>query len=395
MAAGVDHTRSVMDAILSAPTESYSAFCQSLDLAKPGINAQDTSDALASLHKLALALGVVEGDAAQDDLSNASNEVDELVEEEIELGSGSTREATKSPSHVRLRLDNFVDDEAISDESDAQDAVWLDVPSAGLPPAATPFVASVAWCAVPAASPCPPAPPDEVFGDEELAQLVQMQPAEPPAGGRGGRRAETAARLRSELRALVEEGAAFPRTEHWDGHGEAGTGGWGLGVKQPNSLAGRGCANSETAGADAIPPAASMPASPSMARDASSATPPAFTALPTFTASSFCERATYVRWLATMHSAVPEAKVAEARVPKASAGAAEAVRAVVLARNIDLPAMAARARQAEGEEQGGLGSALVEPFFIDPSFDYDAVEELTVRFSVERARVEGEFYDVL
>jgi len=96
-----------------------------------------------------------------------------------------------------------------------------------------------------------------------------------------------------------------------------------------------------------------------------------------------------------MHSAVPEAKVAEARVPKASAGAAEAVRAVVLARNIDLPAMAARARQAEGEEQGGLGSALVEPFFIDPSFDYDAVEELTVRFSVKRARVEGEFYDVL
>jgi hypothetical protein len=36
----------------------------------------------------------------------------------------------------------------------------------------------------------------------------------------------------------------------------------------------------------------------------------------------------------------------------------------------------------------------VEPFFIDPNFDYDAVE-LTVRFSVERARIEGEYYDVL
>ena len=48
----------------------------------------------------------------------------------------------------------------------------------------------------------------------------------------------------------------------------------------------------------------------------------------------------------------------------------------------------------DGEGGGEGGGDAVSPFRIDPSFDYDAVP-ITQRFSVERALVEGEYYDRL
>jgi hypothetical protein len=367
-----------MDALLSAPTESYSAFCQFLDLVSSDVNVQDASAALASLHKLALSLGVVKGQAAWDDMPAASSDVDGLVDEEMELAPGSTREATQSPSHVRLRLDNFVDDEAVSDVSDAEDADWLDVPSAGPPPAATPPAASAAWGAGSAVRPCPSAPPDDLFGDEELGPL-EIESAEPE---QGSRRAEATARLRSELRALVEGGAALPEAEQRGNQGEGDTGGWGPGVRRQKIPASRPCATSGMAGGAAAPPVANVLAPTHLAPDPLFSAHTAFTALPSFTASSFCERAAYLRWLAAVRASLPEARAAAAVEPAARGSLANASGQPVMP-----------ARHVEGEGRRAVGTGHVEPFSIDPDFDYDAVQ-LTVRFSVERARVEGEFYDV-
>ena len=56
-----------------------------------------------------------------------------------------------------------------------------------------------------------------------------------------------------------------------------------------------------------------------------------------------------------------------------------------------------RERQQQQQQQGGDGggAAAVEPFTLDPNFDYDAPVPHVERFSVARALREGEYYDRL
>jgi len=153
--------------------EAHASFYQSLGL--PVSEHTSAAAALASLHQLALDLGVVKDDVVE---SDGMGDLDE----EIELEAGATREATRSPAHVRLRLDNFVDDEGCISED--EDAEWVNV--ARGPPASSSLFAPVAASAE-----------GDPFEGDELPEM-------PPAAG-GGSVDALATRLRSQLRSIVTD----------------------------------------------------------------------------------------------------------------------------------------------------------------------------------------------
>lgn len=124
-------------------SQTYADFCRALGLPTHGGLATGDAADLFALHTLALALGAVERPPAT---SKPQEETDDDLEETMTLEPGGTREATKSPSHLRLKLDNWTpeaDDAAVAAEGDVQtharvasrgvegDGSWVDVPCAG------------------------------------------------------------------------------------------------------------------------------------------------------------------------------------------------------------------------------------------------------------------------